>query len=244
MLNHPFPELFAQRFQPECFSSVRVRNSANIAQTTFIGVVSHRSLVLTLQRVFAPANMEKIHEPKALGCRRSDRPFSARAQSNPPPTPLRIGASRGLNWEEFGRKLHPTHASTMRDSGVCTQLMGSLHFSQYQQDLSDEEVIAKRVPNVCRPLLSGMQFFYHRASPMIPQARARGEPAPRTNWRRVATEGFTGPRSDCDFSKDSSDPSRWSELSPVPKESNRAVSKAGLERGEQQSSPSAPTQQR
>ena len=79
-----------------------------------------------------------------------------------------------FNWDAFEQQLHPTYSAVTGAPGINTRLMVSLHFLKHQQDLSDEELVAKWVENPYWQFFSGMQFFSHQ--PPI-------DPSSMTRWR-------------------------------------------------------------
>src|ERR1035441_8194083 len=80
-----------------------------------------------------------------------------------------------IDWHSFeetlGSTYHPSHGAP----GIATRLMVALHYLKYQQDLSDEDVVAVWVENPYWQHFSGMRYFQHQM-PI--------DPSSMTRWRR------------------------------------------------------------
>jgi IS5 family transposase len=81
-----------------------------------------------------------------------------------------------FDWDAFEQQLHPNDAPVMGAPGINTRRMVSLHLLKHQNDLRDEELVAKWVENPCWQFFGGMQFFSHQAQSIL-RALAVVEPA-------------------------------------------------------------------
>ena len=80
-----------------------------------------------------------------------------------------------IDWESFDRMLGNTYDPSQGAPGISTRLMVALHYLKYQQDLSDEDVVAMWVENPYWQHFSGMRYFQHRM-PI--------DPSSMTRWRK------------------------------------------------------------
>jgi len=85
----------------------------------------------------------------------------------------RLGLS--IDWQWFEQTLGSTYHPSQGASGISTRLMVALHYLKYQQDLSDEDVVAVWVENPYWQHFSGMRYFQHRM-PI--------DPSSMTHWRK------------------------------------------------------------
>jgi IS5 family transposase len=86
-----------------------------------------------------------------------------------------VGLGLAIDWRTFeetlGGTYHPSHGAP----GLSTRLMVALHYLKYQQDLSDEDVVALWVENPYWQHFSGMRYFQHS----VPI-----DPSSMTRWRK------------------------------------------------------------
>jgi IS5 family transposase len=80
-----------------------------------------------------------------------------------------------IDWESFEQTLGGTYHPSQGAPGISTRLMVALHYLKYQQDLSDEDVVALWVENPYWQHFSGMRHFQHRM-PI--------DPSSMTRWRK------------------------------------------------------------
>jgi len=85
----------------------------------------------------------------------------------------RLGVS--IDWQSFEQTLGSTYHPSQGAPGISTRLMVALHYLKYQQDLSDEDVVAVWVENPYWQHFSGMRYFQHRM-PI--------DPSSMTRWRK------------------------------------------------------------
>jgi transposase, IS5 family len=69
---------------------------------------------------------------------------------------------RSIDWQAFEQTLGSTYHPTQGAPGISTRLMVALHYLKYQQDLSDEDVVAMWVENPYWQHFSGMKYFQHQ----------------------------------------------------------------------------------
>jgi IS5 family transposase len=86
---------------------------------------------------------------------------------------VRLGLS--IDWDSFEQTLGSTYHPSQGAPGISTRLMVALHYLKYQQDLSDEDVVAVWVENPYWQHFSGMRYFQHRM-PI--------DPSSMTRWRK------------------------------------------------------------
>jgi IS5 family transposase len=86
---------------------------------------------------------------------------------------VRLGVS--IDWQSFEQTLGSTYHPSQGAPGISTRLMVALHYLKYQQDLSDEDVVAVWVENPYWQHFSGMRYFQHRM-PI--------DPSSMTRWRK------------------------------------------------------------
>jgi transposase, IS5 family len=86
---------------------------------------------------------------------------------------VRLGVS--IDWQSFEQTLGSTYHPSQGAPGISTRLMLALHYLKYQQDLSDEDVVAVWVENPYWQHFSGMRYFQHRM-PI--------DPSSMTRWRK------------------------------------------------------------
>jgi IS5 family transposase len=86
---------------------------------------------------------------------------------------VRLGVS--IDWQSFEQTLGSTYHPSQGAPGISTRLMVALHYLKYQQDLSDEDVVAVWVENPYWQQFSGMRYFQHRM-PI--------DPSSMTRWRK------------------------------------------------------------
>jgi IS5 family transposase len=86
-----------------------------------------------------------------------------------------VGLGLSIDWEGFERSLGSTYHPSHGAPGISTRLMVALHYLKYQQDLSDEDVVALWVENPYWQHFSGMRHFQHRM-PI--------DPSSMTRWRK------------------------------------------------------------
>jgi IS5 family transposase len=67
-----------------------------------------------------------------------------------------------MDWLSFEQTLGGTYHPTQGAPGISTRLMVALHYLKYQQDLSDEDVVAAWVENPYWQHFSGMTHFQHQ----------------------------------------------------------------------------------
>jgi IS5 family transposase len=80
-----------------------------------------------------------------------------------------------IDWSSFEQTLGSTYHPGQGAPGISTRLMVALHYLKYQQDLSDEDVVAAWVENPYWQYFSGMRYFQHRM-PI--------DPSSMTRWRK------------------------------------------------------------
>jgi IS5 family transposase len=80
-----------------------------------------------------------------------------------------------IDWQSFEQTLGSTYHPSQGAPGISTRLMVALHYLKYQQDLSDEDVVALWVENPYWQHFSGMRHFQHRM-PI--------DPSSMTRWRK------------------------------------------------------------
>jgi len=86
---------------------------------------------------------------------------------------VRLGLS--ISWQSFEETLGSTYHPSQGAPGISTRLMVALHYLKYQQDLSDEDVVALWVENPYWQHFSGERYFQHRM-PI--------DPSSMTRWRK------------------------------------------------------------
>jgi transposase, IS5 family len=86
---------------------------------------------------------------------------------------VRLGLS--IDWHSFEQSLGSTYHPSQGAPGISTRLMVALHYLKYQNDLSDEDVVALWVENPYWQHFSGMSHFQHRM-PI--------DPSSMTRWRK------------------------------------------------------------
>jgi len=86
---------------------------------------------------------------------------------------VRLGLS--IDWQSFEQTLGSTYHPSQGAPGISTRLMVALHYLKYQQDLSDDDVVAVWVENPYWQHFSGMRYFQHRM-PI--------DPSSMTRWRK------------------------------------------------------------
>src|ERR1035438_9282145 len=86
---------------------------------------------------------------------------------------VRLGVS--IDWPSFEQTLGSTYHPSQGAPGISTRLMVALHYLKYQQDLSDEDVVALWVENPYWQHFSGMRYFQHQM-PI--------DPSSMTRWRK------------------------------------------------------------
>jgi IS5 family transposase len=91
---------------------------------------------------------------------------------------VRLGLCIG--WQSFEQTMGSTYHPTQGAPGISTRLMVALHYLKYQQDLSDEDVVAAWVENPYWQHFSGMSHFQHRM-PI--------DPSSMTRWRKRLGDG-------------------------------------------------------
>jgi IS5 family transposase len=84
---------------------------------------------------------------------------------------VRLGLS--IDWQSFEQTLGSTYHPSQGTPGISTRLMVALHYLKYQQDLSDEDVVAVWVENPYWQHFSGMRYFQHPI-----------DPSSMTRWRK------------------------------------------------------------
>jgi len=80
-----------------------------------------------------------------------------------------------IDWESFEQTLGGTYHPSQGAPGIPTRLMVALHYLKYQQDLSDEDVVAAWVENPDWQHFSGMRCFQYQM-PI--------DPSSMTRWRK------------------------------------------------------------
>ena len=91
---------------------------------------------------------------------------------------VRLGVS--IDWPSFEQTPGSTYHPSQGAPGISTRLMVALHYLKYQQDLSDEDVVAVWVENPYWQQFSGMRYFQHRM-PI--------DPSSMTGWRSPRQPG-------------------------------------------------------
>ena len=80
-----------------------------------------------------------------------------------------------IDWQSFEQTLGSSYHPSQGAPAISTRLMVALHYLKYQQDLSDEDVVAVWVENPYWQHFSGMRYFQHQM-PI--------DPSSMTRWRK------------------------------------------------------------